>query len=108
LSPKEIFQLYGEQKFRQIEREIIIKICTSSRLKVIALGGGAYMQKEVRQVCLANCIVIFIDLSWDAWKHRLPLILDSRPVLQNKTLEEIEQLFFERYAAYSLNNSRIL
>lgn len=107
LTPTDIFKLYGEEKFRQIERETIVRVCTSSRLKVIALGGGAYMQEEVRRVCLENCLVLFIDLSWDSWKHRLPLILDSRPVLQNKTLDEIERLFWKRKNAYSLHNSRI-
>ncbi|WP_425430473.1 shikimate kinase [Desmospora activa] len=107
LPTTEIFRLHGEAEFRRVERETIVHHCAHSRLKVIALGGGAYMQEEVRRVCLDHCIVFLIDLSWDSWKDRLPLILDSRPVLQNKTLEEIEELFLTRKAAYSLHNSRV-
>lgn len=107
LPPTEIFRLHGEETFRRVERETIVHVCTESRLKVIALGGGAYMQEEVRRVCLDHGIVFFIDLSWDSWKDRLPLILDSRPVLQNKTLKEIEELFLARKTAYSLHNSRV-
>ncbi|SFI78833.1 shikimate kinase [Thermoflavimicrobium dichotomicum] len=103
----QIFKELGEKKFRQMEREIITKICSNTRLKIIALGGGAYLQEEVRKVCLSKCIVYFLDLSWDSWKERLPLIINSRPVLQNKTLDEIEALFFKRRAAYSLHNSKV-
>ncbi|MDT3427072.1 shikimate kinase [Paenibacillus forsythiae] len=33
--------------------------------------------------------------------------MDSRPVLQNKTLEEIEQLFYSRQSIYEANHSRV-
>lgn len=102
----QIFKEIGEPKFRQIEKEMITIYCTKSRLKIISLGGGAYMQEEVRRVCLDNCIVFFLDLSWESWKNRLPLIIENRPVLHNKTLEEIESLFVERRAIYSLTNSK--
>jgi shikimate kinase len=103
----EIFHKMGEAEFRRIEKEFIVNICNHQTLKIISLGGGAYLQEEVRKACLSKCIVYFLDLTWEAWKKRLPLIIDSRPVLQNKTLEEIEDLFFKRREAYSLHNSRI-
>lgn len=103
----QIFKELGEPKFREIERELITKICTQSRLKIISLGGGAYMQEEVRKACLDYCIVFFLDLSWDSWKERLPLIIENRPVLQNKTLDEIEELFAKRRSVYSLTNSKL-
>lgn len=106
LSISEIFTQYGETKFRQMEREYIVDTCTNTRLKIISLGGGAYLQEEVRKVCLSKCIVFFLDLSWESWKERLPLIIDSRPVLKNKTLEEIEDLFLKRREAYSIHNSK--
>lgn len=103
----QIFQEMGETQFRQMEKEFIINACTNTRLKIISLGGGAYQQPEIRKVCLENCLVFFLDLSWDNWKDRLPLIIDSRPVLQNKSLDEIEKLYFSRMEAYSLHNSKI-
>ncbi|MBA2875152.1 shikimate kinase [Thermaerobacillus caldiproteolyticus] len=102
-----IFQQLGEEYFRKVEKEFIVDICTNTRLKIISLGGGAYLQEEVRNVCLSKCIVFFLDLSWDSWKDRIPLIVNSRPLLKNKTLEEIEELFFKRRDAYSLHNSRV-
>lgn len=107
-SINEIFRDFGEKEFRRMERELIIDLCTNTTLKIISLGGGAYLQKEVRDVCLSRCIVIFLDVSWESWKERLPLIIDSRPVLQQKTLAEMEELFFQRRAAYAFHNSRVL
>ncbi|MGA8943624.1 MAG: shikimate kinase [Thermoactinomyces sp.] len=103
----EIFRKFGETHFRQLEKELILDICTNTRLKVISLGGGAYLQEEVREVCLDRCIVCFLDLSWEALKNRLPFIMDTRPVLQNKTLAEIEKLFRKRSAAYSMHHLKI-
>ncbi|BDG36414.1 shikimate kinase [Saccharococcus caldoxylosilyticus] len=103
-----IFEQMGEDYFRKVERELIVDLCTNTRLKILSLGGGAYLQEEVRNACLSHCIVFFLDLSWECWKERLPLIVDNRPVLKNKTLEEIEQLFFQRRNAYSIHNSRVL
>jgi shikimate kinase len=103
----EIFRKVGENEFRRVEKEFIVNLCNHQTLKIISLGGGAYLQEEVRKACLSKCIVYFLDLSWECWKERLPLIIDSRPVLQNKTLEEIEDLFFKRRKAYSLHNSKI-
>ncbi|MDN4593312.1 shikimate kinase [Polycladomyces subterraneus] len=103
----EIFKKVGEAEFRRVEKEFIVNICNHQTLKIISLGGGAYLQEEVRKACLSKCIVYFLDLSWESWKERLPLIIDSRPVLQNKTLHEIEDLFFKRRRAYSLHNSKI-
>jgi shikimate kinase len=102
----QIFKELGEEQFRKIERDFIVNTCSNTRLKIISLGGGAYMQEEVRKVCLEKCIVFLLDLSWDFWKDRLPLIIDSRPVLQKKTLDDIEELFLKRKEAYSLNNSK--
>jgi len=56
---------------------------------------------------LANSLVFFLDLSWDSWKERISLIIDSRPVLQNKSLEQIEELYYSRQPAYSLHNSKV-
>lgn len=102
-----IFQKFGEDYFRKIEKEYIVDICTNTRLKVVSLGGGAYLQEEVRNACLSNCIVFLLDLSWDSWKDRMPLLVENRPLLKEKSMEEIEELFIKRQNAYSLHNSKV-
>src|SRR5699024_8011147 len=77
-------------------------------LKVISLGGGAFMQEDIGDVCLNNAIVFYLDISWDAWKDRIHMLVDSRPVIQNKSLEEIENLFNERKPIYAQHNSKLV
>lgn len=107
MPPSMVFTQYGEKVFRDKEREIVIKLCTEQKLHVISLGGGAFIQEEIRKVCLNNCIVIYLDLSWENWKDRISLIIDSRPVLQGRSLEEIEELFYQRQEYYAAHHSKM-
>ena len=102
----EIFKQFGEKEFRDRERSMIVEL-SKQPLHVISLGGGAFLQEEIRNACLKNCLVFYLDLSWDSWKERISLIIDSRPVLQNRSLESIEELFYSRQSAYSLHNSKV-
>ena len=102
----EVFKTLGEKTFREKEKEMI-NFYSKKRLKIISVGGGAFLQEEIRRICLENCIVFFLDLSWESWKERLSLIIDSRPVLQGLTLEEMEKLFYERQGIYSTYNSKL-
>ena len=100
------FKTYGEQAFRQKEKNLISQF-SSQPGKVISVGGGAFLQKEVQQICLANCLVIFLDVTWDSWKERLHLLIDSRPVLQGKSTKEIEELFYNRQNIYSKHHLKV-
>ena len=97
-----IFAEIGEKAFREKEKELIQSLC-DYKLKIISVGGGAFLQEEIRNVCLSSCIVFYLDITWDAWKNRLNSIIDSRPVLQGKTMEEIEELFYKRKEIYKNN-----
>jgi shikimate kinase len=101
-----IFEVHGEKTFRERERSMITKL-SKQPLNIISVGGGAFLQEEIRKVCLENCLVFYLDLAWDSWKERISLIIDSRPVLQNKNLKEIEELFYSRQSAYALHNSKV-
>jgi len=102
----DIFEKFGEAMFRQKEKEYVFKF-SEQPLKIIALGGGAFLQKEIREQCLDNNIVFYLDISWDSWKDRLHMLVDSRPILQNKPLEDIEELFNERKSMYEEHNSSL-
>src|SRR5699024_1594941 len=89
--------------FRSKEKNMIRNYAKQEG-KVLSLGGGAFMQEEIRDACLVNCTVVHLNISWEAWKERLSLLVDSRPVLQGKTLEEIEALFYERKKIYKAHS----
>ncbi|CDQ39081.1 MULTISPECIES: shikimate kinase [Virgibacillus] len=106
LPASEIFQTYGEHVFRQKEKEIIQGLC-NQKLKIISLGGGAFLQEDIRKMCLDKCIVFYLDLSWESWQDRISLLIDSRPVLQGKSLDEIKALFEERKSIYQDHHSTV-
>lgn len=95
-----IFATFGEKAFREREKQLIIELCEQQNGTVISLGGGAFLQKEIREACLSTSTVVFLDISWKAWQERLPLIFDSRPVLHEKTSEEMNELFYKRKKIY--------
>ncbi|MFC2947227.1 shikimate kinase [Virgibacillus sediminis] len=95
----EIFQSRGEEAFRQKEKEVIINYAEQQGY-IISVGGGAFLQEEIKETCLSNSVVAFLDISWPSWKERLSLLIDTRPVLQGKTMDEIQQLFEERQKIY--------
>lgn len=103
----EIFKEHGERVFRTYEKNIIESNCNKKR-QIISLGGGAFMNEETRNTCLENTIVIFMDISWDSWKKRYELLIDTRPILQDRDINEIKDLYSKRRALYDNNHYSIL
>ena len=56
MPPTEIFKTYGEKAFRDKEKEIVNNLC-QKKLQIISLGGGAFLQEEIRKVCLENLTI---------------------------------------------------
>ncbi|GAB3057213.1 shikimate kinase [Virgibacillus ainsalahensis] len=102
----DIFKTYGEKNFREKEKEMILNNCKQKQ-KIISVGGGAFLQDEIRNTCLSESVVFFLDLSFEYWKERLHMLIDTRPILQGKTMDEIEQLFYERQPIYSQNHYKV-
>lgn len=100
-----IFEQLGEKTFRSKEKEIISTF-SEQPLKIISVGGGAFLQKDIQDICLKNCIVFYLDVSWESWKERINILIDSRPVLQGLNLEEIKELFDKRKDTYSVHHSK--
>jgi len=89
---EEIFEKYGEAKFRELETEALTKIPTDE--VVVACGGGVVIKKENKE--LMDGIKFYLDTDLDVIKERLETDY-HRPLLKTKTLE---QLFDERYFKY--------
>ena len=102
----QIFAEMGEAAFREREKSMTISRC-QQKLQVISIGGGAYLQEEIKKVCLSSCIVIYLDISWNAWHKRLGLLINSRPVLQGKSIKEIEELYYKRREGYFPYHSKV-
>ena len=61
-SIKRIFEENGEPFFREIEERITLKILKKKRA-VIALGGGAFMNNQIRLKVLKSCTSIWLKVN---------------------------------------------
>ena len=68
----EIFEKKGEQFFRFEEEKEVLKSLKESN-SVIALGGGAFINKNVRGNILKKAISIWLDVNLDDLNKRIKI-----------------------------------
>ncbi|HYD37500.1 MAG TPA: shikimate kinase [Allosphingosinicella sp.] len=87
-SIKEIFDRFGEAGFRDGERRVLRRLIEGEP-KVIATGGGAFMNAETRALILDRCLAVWLDADLETLAGRVarrghrPLLAgrDPLPVL---------------------------
>ena len=103
---KEIFKKKGEDYFRKIEKIITLEELEKRNL-VIALGGGAFMDKIIRKKAKNSAKSFWLDLDL---KMLLPRLQNSkkRPLLDKDDLESnINKIYSQRKRIYNKSNFRI-
>ncbi len=98
-----IFEESGEEAFRDLETEVVAKLCRQEQT-VVALGGGAVLREENRK-CLADCLaVVWLQASAETIAQRLkadPTTAARRPNLTNHGgRTEIDKLLQQREPIY--------
>ncbi|SFR81982.1 shikimate kinase [Sphingomonas jatrophae] len=78
----EIFARFGEPAFRDGERRVIARLIDGTP-KVIATGGGAFMQEETRALILERATAVWLDADIDVLAERVKRRDGSRPLLAN-------------------------
>lgn len=82
---KEIFDRFGEASFRDGERRVLRRLIAGDR-KVIATGGGAFMDPETRALILDRCIAIWLEADLETLAERVsrrshrPLLVGRDPL----------------------------
>ena len=105
----EIFKKKGEIFFRKQEEKEVLESLKKNKC-VIALGGGAFMKKTVRDRILKDSVSIWLDINLKTlnkrvnWNKKRPLINDKEKDSQIK----INQLYAERKNIYKLANHKIV
>jgi shikimate kinase len=100
LTINEIFSRYGEAHFRDGERRVIRRLF-DGRPKIIATGGGAFINDATREMMLARATVIWLDADIKTLVERVNRKND-RPLLRDGDPGEIlTRLASERNAIYS-------
>ena len=103
---KEIFKKKGEKFFRMEEEKEVLKSLEKNNC-VIALGGGAFMNKTVRENILKNAISIWLNVDIKTLNQRIKWN-QKRPLLKEENNQKkITELYAERKNIYKLANHQI-
>lgn len=95
----EIFEQHGEAYFRDGERRVIQRLLDGDP-KVLATGGGAFIQPETRAAIQAGAVSIWLKADRDLLLSRVKR-RNNRPLLKNgDPAEVIDKLIAERYPIY--------
>ena len=103
---KEIFENKGENYFRKIEKKISLDEMKKNNT-VIALGGGAFMNKSIRKEAKNSSISFWLDVSLESLLIRLKNV-KKRPLLNKNNLQEsVNKIYSERKKIYNESHFRI-
>jgi shikimate kinase len=87
MSVSEIFERFGEAHFRDGERRVIARIIDGAP-KVLATGGGAFMQEDTRALILERSVAVWIDADLETLVERVKK-RNTRPLLKGKDPAEV-------------------
>ena len=101
----DIFQKKGEVYFRDLEEKTTLKLL-KGKGKIISLGGGGFLNKNIRKEILKNHISFWLN-----WKNSTIInrILKSkkRPIAFNSSENNLKRLINERSNIYAEANFKI-
>ena len=95
----EVFERYGEQDFRDGERRLVARLVQGD-VRVIATGGGAYVDPGTRQLLNERAITIWLDAPVDVLAERTAR-RDTRAQLRDRNPKAVlQRLAEERRPSY--------
>ncbi len=108
----DIFKIYGEDYFRELEIKVIKKIYKNKNC-VFACGGGAIKRKENMKIITENSVVIYLNISPRIALKRLSDVKD-RPLIEVEDREEVvkemiskRNNLYRKYAHMIISNDDI-
>jgi len=101
----DIFQKKGEVYFRNLEEETTLKLL-KGKGKIISLGGGGFLNKNIRKEILKNHISFWLNWENSTIINRI-LKSKKRPVAFNSSENNLKRLINERSNIYAEANFKI-
>ena len=99
LSAAEVYERFGEADFRDGERRLVARLIDGA-VRVIATGGGAYVDPRTRKLLNERAVTIWLDAPVDVLTERTAR-RDTRPLLRNGDPKgTLEKLSKQRRPAY--------
>jgi shikimate kinase len=106
LNISEIFDRFDEAYFRDGERRVIARLM-AGKPKVIATGGGAFINDATRELILNRALSIWLDADLDILVERVSR-RSNRPLLAGKDPREVlSALASERNPYYAQANIHV-
>jgi shikimate kinase len=87
MSVAEIFERFGEAHFRDGERRVIARLI-DGQPKVIATGGGAFIQDDTRRLILERTLAVWLDADIATLVERVRR-RNTRPLLKDRDPGEV-------------------
>lgn len=87
ISIAEIFSRWGEQRFRDLETEVVWDV-SRGRNSVIACGGGVVLRPENVDCLKSRAVIVHLAVSADRVIERLGAPSDLRPLLSGSEREQ--------------------
>jgi shikimate kinase len=101
ISIPDIFALYGEPRFRELERRVVARLLEQPPM-VLALGGGAFIDLETRARVKARGISVWLRADLETLVARTMRKRGSRPLLaQGDPRDILARLMSDRYPIYA-------
>lgn len=99
LSAAEVYERYGESDFRDGERRLVARLIEGD-VRVIATGGGAYVDSRTRELLNERAITVWLDAPVEILTERTSR-RDTRAQLRNGDPKAtLERLANERRRSY--------
>jgi shikimate kinase len=99
LSAAEVYERYGESDFRDGERRLVARLIEGN-VRVIATGGGAYVDSRTRELLNERAITVWLDAPVEILTERTSR-RDTRAQLRNGDPKAtLEKLANERRRSY--------
>ncbi|MFO1050188.1 MAG: shikimate kinase [Geminicoccaceae bacterium] len=101
LSIPDIFALYGEARFRELERRVVARLLDAETV-VLALGGGAFIDPDTRARVAERAVSVWLRADLETLLARTSRKRGSRPLLESGDPREIlAGLMERRYPIYA-------
>ncbi len=103
----ELFERYGDADFRDGERRLVARLVGEGTIRVIATGGGAYVNPVTRKLLNERAITVWLDAPVDILAERTGR-RNTRPLLRDGSRANVlKRLAEERGPAYAEAHIRV-
>jgi len=105
-SPAQLINDEGEEAFRVIESSALRELLEEDSARVIALGGGAWIQEVNRNLIDQHgCVSVWLDVPFEVCWARIETSGEDRPL--GRTKEQAQTLYEQRAPIYRLAKVRV-